>query len=215
MTNDEKSAVLETARATIEQHERRVTNPDPSQGERGRNLTDYETGRWRQYFESHVAETVRAECAFLAEAVGQARGERENELREEFEKTIEAKLKQAACPPGPEGCRGEAGSIGPQGEPGIPGPPGAKGDKGDTGPAGKLPIAKTYMPETVHYEGDVVVHLGATWQALRDTARAPPHATDWICLATAGTNAHMPTIRGTYNAEARYQHLDIVATDGS
>jgi hypothetical protein len=166
-------------------------------------------------FESHVAEAILAERAFMVEVVGLAIGESENQLCDEFEKTIETKLKQAVCPPGPAGCPGEAGPIGPQGEPGIPGAPGEKGDKGDPGPAGKLPIVKAYMPETVHYEGDVVVHLGATWQALRDTARAPPHIDDWICLAAAGIDARVPTIRGTYDAEARYQHLDIVATDGS
>src|SRR5262245_34311669 len=111
MTNEENSPVFATARATFEQLERRVTNPDPSQHEQSHNLTDYEMEQWRQYFESHVVETVRAECAVLAEAVGQATGERENELREEFEKTIEAKLRQAIGPPGPTGCRGEAGPI--------------------------------------------------------------------------------------------------------
>ena len=161
----------------------------------------------RATLESHVAEAILAERAFMVEVVGLAIGESENQLCEELEKTIETKLKQAVGPPGPAGCPGEVGPVGPQGEPGIPGAPGEKGDKGDTGPA--------YMPETVHYEGDVVVHLDATWQALRDTARAPPHRDDWICLATAGVDARMPTIRGTYNAEARYQHLDIVATDGS
>src|SRR5262245_40630354 len=104
MTNEEKSAVF--ARATFEQHERRVSSPDLSQHERGRNLTDYEMEQWRPDFESHVAETVRAECGCLAEAVGQATGERENELLEEIEKTIEAKLKQAIGPPGPAGCPG-------------------------------------------------------------------------------------------------------------
>src|SRR5262245_15386290 len=122
--------------STSDPLERRVTNPDPSQHERGRNLTDYEMEQWRQYFESYVAETVRAECACLAEAVGQASGERENELLDEIEKTIEAKLQQAVGSPGPEGCCGEAGPIGPQGEPGIAGAPGEKGDKGDTGPPG-------------------------------------------------------------------------------
>jgi hypothetical protein len=169
----------------------------------------------RATLESHVAEAILAERALMVEVVGLAIGERENQLCEEFEKTIETKLKQAVGPAGPAGCPGEAGPIGPQGEPGIPGAPGEKGDKGDPGPAGKLPIAKAYMPETVHYEGDVVVHLDATWQALRDTARAPPHRDDWMCLAAAGVDARMPTIRGTYDAEARYQHLDIVATDGS
>jgi hypothetical protein len=117
--------------------------------------------------------------------------------------------------PGPAGEKGDVGESGPRGEPGIPGPPGAQGNSGDPGPPGKLPIVRAHQPDTVHYEGDVVVHDGSTYQALRDTARTPPHVDDWICLAAAGVDARMPIIRGTYDAEARYQHLDIVATDGS
>jgi hypothetical protein len=158
----------------------------------------------RETLEGHVAEAILAERAFLIEVVGQALGESELQMREEIEQTIEAKLKQAIGPPGPAGCRGEAGPIGPQGESGI-----------EKGPAGKLPLVRAYKPEAVHYEGDVVVHLGATWQALRDTGRAPPHGDDWVCLAAAGIDASTPTIRETYDAEARYQHLDIVAQGGS
>src|SRR5262249_23045420 len=128
------------------------------------------------------------------------------EERERYQKLINNKVEQVSS--GPPGDRGEAGPIGPQGEPGISGPRGEKGDKGDPGPAGKLTLVRAYTPEAVHYEGDVVVSLGATWQALRDTGRAPPHADDWICLAAAGIDASTPTIRGTYDAEARYQHLD-------
>jgi hypothetical protein len=60
----------------------------------------------------------------------------------------------------------------------------------------------------------VVVHEGATYQALRDTGRAPPHSVDWICIASAGrdgVDAITPTIRGTFNPKASYKQLDIVA----
>src|SRR5262245_12925836 len=87
----------------------------------------------RATLESHVAEEILAERAYMVEVVGMAIGECQNQLCDEFEQTIEAKLHQAVGPPGPAGCRGDAGPIGPQGEPGIPGPPGEKGDKGDTG----------------------------------------------------------------------------------
>jgi hypothetical protein len=220
MTNEEKSAVLATARATLERLngggsvastftplERRPTNPDPPQQERSRNLTDYEVVQWGQNFEAHVAAAILAERAFLIEVVGQAIGLREAELREEIEQT----LKHAVGPPGPAGCRGEAGPIGPRGEPGSAGAPGEKGDKGDPG---QLPVVKAYQPEAVHYEGDVVVHQGATWQAQRDTGRAPPHG-DWVCLAAAGRDACSPTIRGTYDGAATYARLDIVALNGS
>ena len=56
--------------------------------------------------------------------------------------------------------------------------------------------------------------LGGTWQALRDTARAPPHD-DWICVAAKGRDAAMPKVRGTFDEAAVYAALDIVALGGS
>jgi hypothetical protein len=205
MTTDEKA----TARETLERLNSPastldpVTNPDPS---RGCTFADNEMTQWRQYVESYVAEEIAAEHKFVMQIVAGALGEFSAKLRAEFGRTIASKLGHAK---GPKGERGESGPIGPQGEPGISGVP---GEKGDPGPAGKLPLVRAHRSEAVHYEGDVVVHLGATWQALRDTGRAPPHGDDWICLAAA---ASTPTIRGTYDAEARYQHLDIVAQGGS
>ena len=186
-----------------------MTNLDPLQQQRGRALTDDQLARWREYVESHVAQEIAAEHEFMMQIVAGALGEFSAQLRAEVGRTIASKLGHAK---GPKGERGEAGPIGPQGEPGIAGAP---GEKGDPGPPGKLPLVRAYKPEAVHYEGDVVVHLGTTWQALRDTGRAPPHGDDWICLAAAGIDASTPTIRGTYDAEARYQHLDIVAQGGS
>jgi len=80
---------------------------------------------------------------------------------------------------------------------------------------GRLPVAKTYCPDTVHYAGHVVVHRGATYQALRDTARAPPHVDDWICIASAGRDAITPTMRGTFNVYKKYAQLDVVEYDGA
>jgi hypothetical protein len=117
--------------------------------------------------------------------------------------------------PGPRGDKGDKGEAGPCGEPGIPGPCGEPGEKGDHGPPGKLPIVKTYQPEAVHYCGDVIVHQGSTYQALCDTARAPPHADDWICISRAGRDAITPTVRGTFVTTARYKKLDIVTFDRS
>jgi hypothetical protein len=37
------------------------------------------------------------------------------------------------------------------------GPPGPSGPRGEQGPPGKLPIVKLWMPETVYYEGGVVL----------------------------------------------------------
>jgi hypothetical protein len=219
MTNEENGAVLASARETLERLNGGgspastldpVTKPDLSRQQRGCTLADDErTQQWRQYLESHVAKEIAAEHEFVIQIIAGALGEFSAQLRAEVGRTIASKLGHAK---GPKGERGEAGPIGPKGEPGIPG---ASGEKGDPGPAGKLPLVRAYKPEAVHYEGDVVVSLGATWQALRDTGRAPPHGDDWICLAAAGIDASTPTIRGTYDAEARYRHLDIVAQGGS
>jgi hypothetical protein len=66
----------------------------------------------------------------------------------------------------------------------------------------------------VHYEGSVVTHQGGTYQARRDTGRAPGNNDDWTCLAAAGRDAPTPTPRGTFNAETAYRALDIVALNG-
>jgi hypothetical protein len=79
----------------------------------------------------------------------------------------------------------------------------------------KLPIAMTYCVDSVHYAGQVVVHRGSTYQAVRDTARTPPHADDWVCLASAGRDAVTPTVRGTFDTREQYRELDIVIFDGA
>jgi hypothetical protein len=97
----------------------------------------------------------------------------------------------------------------------IQGKQGPKGDVGQQGPPGKLPIAKSYAPGAVHYQADVVMWEGATWQALRDTAREPStEGRDWVCLAAPGRDARSPIVRGTYNNATRYAAFDIVALDG-
>lgn len=124
--------------------------------------------------------------------------------------------------PGPVGERGEKGEQGEAGERGPAGEAGERGEKGDTGergeqgPEGRLPVVRTWS-EGVHYEGAVVAHAGATWQAVRDTGREPPHD-DWACLAQAGADGldgRSFTIRGTYAAETEYRALDVVALNGA
>src|SRR5262249_29695228 len=70
---------------------------------------------------------------------------------------------------------------------------------------GTLPAVKTYCPDTVHYAGHLVVHQGATYQALRDTARAPPHVDDWVCIANAGHDGQSVRVRGAFNTTANYK----------
>src|SRR4029077_7442255 len=112
-------------------------------------------------------------------------------------------------------ARGEPGPQGPQGIPGIVGKDGAPGERGERGepgpqgPAGKLPIVKVFQAGPVNYRSDCVFHDGATYQALCDTASAPP-SDDWICIASAGRDALTPTPRGTWKEAEKYSRLDIV-----
>jgi hypothetical protein len=98
-------------------------------------------------------------------------------------------------------------------EVGATGPPGPSGPRGEQGPPGKLPMAKSWAPETVFYAGDVVAYDGGTYQAKRDTGQPPSHA-DWICLAAAGRDGTSITVRGTFNETAEYRRLDVVALNG-
>jgi hypothetical protein len=114
---------------------------------------------------------------------------------------------------GGPGQPGEAGIAGVQGEKGDPGDRGEKGDRGDPGPIGSIRIAKTYE-RGVHYEGDVVLHEGSTYQALRDTATAPPDD-DWQILASRGEDGKGFDVIGTYDSSIEYKKLEVVAMNGS
>ena len=70
---------------------------------------------------------------------------------------------------------------------------------------------KAWTEDTVHHEGDVVAFAGGTYQAMKDTARAPG-SRDWICLAVAGAGL---TVRGTYDGNEEYKHLDVAMVNGS
>lgn len=96
-------------------------------------------------------------------------------------------------------------------------PPAEPGPRGERGPEGRLSVAKAWS-DRVHYEGEIVTHNGATWQAQCDTGREPPHD-DWICLAAAGQNGRdgrSPRVRDTFDAAVTdYRELDIVALGGA
>jgi len=78
-------------------------------------------------------------------------------------------------------------------------------------PPAKFPGVKTWQEDTVHHEGDIVAFAGGIYQAQRDTARAPG-TRDWTCLAVAGAGF---TVRGTYDGNEAYKHLDVVMMNGS
>ncbi len=70
--------------------------------------------------------------------------------------------------------------------------------------------------DEIHYQSDAVVYDGATYMALRDTGRAPPHE-DWICIAAAGRNGidgRSFEVMGTYKADGEYRALNVVALNG-
>jgi hypothetical protein len=144
---------------------------------------------WKQQLRAIKAEAMAVVAELRANAA---------EVRSTMEATIERRLAQIRQP-----------ADGPRGERGL---------QGERGPMGWLKTAEPFA-EGVHYEGDVVVHMGATYQARRDTARTPPHD-DWACLASAGcdgrdgTDGRSLRVRGTYRAGEEYTALDVVALSG-
>jgi hypothetical protein len=77
-------------------------------------------------------------------------------------------------------------------------------------PPAQFPSVKAFSADTIYHEGDIVAFHGGTYQATKDTARAPG-AQDWVCLASAG---HSFTVRGTFNESISYRRLDVVALNG-
>lgn len=121
--------------------------------------------------------------------------------------------------PGANGRDGADGINGKDGRDGVDGKDGAPGERGPEGPAGKLPIVMAWT-DRVHYEGEVVTRDGASYQALRDTGREPPHD-DWIEIARGGrdgrdgADGRSFTIRGTYADGETYRGLDVVILNGA
>lgn len=106
--------------------------------------------------------------------------------------------------------------AGPPGQPGKDAEPAEPGEPGKDGKDGKLTPAAPWVDE-IAYEGAVRTHNGATYQALRDTAKEPPHE-DWACLAERGvdgSDGRSFNIRDTWNADEEYKALDVVALSGS
>jgi hypothetical protein len=134
---------------------------------------------------------------------------------------------------GPQGPQGEKGQDGINGKDGVAGADGlngkdgvdgAPGLNGKDGCDGKLPRVKVWKAGTVHYDGDVVTHNGALWQASQDTAKTPG-TNEWICLAMAGvdgkdgrdgedgTDGRSLRIMETFDPTAKYKELDVVTLD--
>jgi Collagen triple helix repeat (20 copies) len=116
-------------------------------------------------------------------------------------------------PQGEKGEKGEPGHIGKTGEKGERGERGEQGERGLIGPPGELRAVKVYKIGEVHYQSDIVYHEGSTYQASCDTAKAPPHS-DWRLIASAGRDAPMPEIMGTYQEGKVYAKFNMVALNG-
>lgn len=87
---------------------------------------------------------------------------------------------------------------------------------GVDGKDGKLPIVKAWE-DRVYYEGEVASFDGGVYQAARDTGKAPTHG-DWTCIVSKGRDGEDGrsfTVRGTYEADGEYDHLDVVAMNGA
>jgi hypothetical protein len=81
-------------------------------------------------------------------------------------------------------------------------------------PPAQFPRVKAFSADTIYYEGDIVAFAGGTWQAQRDTGKAPA-TKDWVALAVAGRDGRTPRVHGTYSADAAYQALDLVMRESS
>ena len=120
-------------------------------------------------------------------------------------------------PPGEAGLSGRDGKDGsdstvpgPQGEPGRDGLDGQPGQRGEPGPAGRIHKVNSWS-EGISYDGLIVTHKGATYQAIRDTATEPGTSTDWTCIAERGQDARSFNIRGTFVEGDVYMAMDVVA----
>jgi hypothetical protein len=81
-------------------------------------------------------------------------------------------------------------------------------------PPAKFQTIRVWKPDTIYHEGAIVTFAGGTWQAQRDTGKAPG-TKDWVALAVAGRDGRTPRVRGTYSADATYQALDLVMRESS
>src|SRR6201982_620175 len=73
-------------------------------------------------------------------------------------------------------------------------------------PPAQFPSVKAFSADTIYHEGDIVAFAGGTYQATKDTARAPG-AKDWVCLAAAGCDGKTIDVRGTFDQSASYHRL--------
>jgi hypothetical protein len=72
--------------------------------------------------------------------------------------------------------------------------------------------SKTWEPDVVFHENDIVTFCGSSYQAIKDTMRVPiTH--DWRCIAARGNDGRDFNVCGTFDPTASYRVLDIVTLD--
>jgi hypothetical protein len=79
-------------------------------------------------------------------------------------------------------------------------------------PPAKFPSIKAWSADLIYHKDEIVTHNDSTYQATKETARAPGTSDDWICIAAAGAGF---TVRGTYYCNKQYKHLDVCMVNGS
>lgn len=195
--------------------------PVPKDGNDGRNGSDGKDGRDGIDADPEAVRLMVVEAVAAIPAPKDGRGgvdgkdgaDGRSVTIDDVMPLLEARLAEhvAAIPVPKDGKDGRDGVDGRDGS------DGKDGERGLEGQPGKLPIIRSWE-DRVYYEGDTCSHDGATYQASRDTGRAPPHE-DWTCIAAAGRNGvdgRSFTIRGTY-AEGvdDYRGMDVVALNGA
>jgi hypothetical protein len=81
--------------------------------------------------------------------------------------------------------------------------------RGKQPPLVKFPVLEHWEEDRVYHEGELVVFSGASYQAIKDTARVPT-AQDWRCIAARGNDGRDFNVRGTFDPSVAYQALDVV-----
>jgi ssDNA-binding replication factor A large subunit len=99
MTREEHDQLLAELDLPYEQRQRLQQEREQrkqSSERTSRNLSDTEMTRWNAHFENRLSQAIAKQHEFMIQVVGEALGEVSNQLREEIEKTITAKLTQAS-----------------------------------------------------------------------------------------------------------------------
>src|SRR5215831_17025773 len=162
-----------------------LSKPQSSQPDPQSSQPDSNAVAWDRWFRS----SLERELGALHRALGQCLAEERRKFGDQLErKTSALELKMAKLSGAVDVLRGAQ-------------PP----------PPANFPSVKAWSEDMIYHEGEIVTFAGGTWQAQRDTARAPG-TRDWVCLAASGKSL---TVRGTSDSAVEYHHLDIAMINGS